>query len=174
MPRGKFASSIQQSLHHTIRLIGLSGFADTTFRLPGVRSSARWRTIMARDCLRAASASIVLILFAIPACSTGGRVTDQVTMAYPPARPSALIFPPAGALAYSGPNYGPRDRPAGATIPWEFTKTYSGGRTRISAVRRYGNVTEYYTSSSGANGSIGRRRVTSRSTNSLHGHRHRP
>lgn len=55
-----------------------------------------------------------------------------------------------------------------------MTKTYSGRRMRISAVRHNGNVTEYYTSSSGPNGSTGRRRVTSRSTNIPRGHRHRP
>ncbi|MCP4246886.1 MAG: hypothetical protein GY778_07540 [bacterium] len=49
---------------------------------------------------------------------------------------------------------------------WEVTKTYNSGRTRVSAVRRSGdNVTEYYTSSTGAEGSTARRRVVAKSSN---------
>ncbi len=156
------------------RLIGSSDFADNTFRRPGQSSSAQWRTFMSRNRYRVLLTAFVLALSAIPACSTTGRIAEQVATSPPPARPTALIFPPAGALAYSRTNDGPRDWPAGATIPWEITKTQSGGRTRVSAVRHDGGGTEYYTSSSGPNGSTGRRRVVSRSTNIPHGHQHRP
>lgn len=55
---------------------------------------------------------------------------------------------------------------------WETTESFSGGRTRVSAVRHRGNATDYYTSSSGPNGSTGRLRTVSQSSNAHPGHLH--
>ena len=86
-----------------------------------------------------------------------------------------ILFPPAGSrVASARSEQQARAWLSTETVPWEITKTESAGRTRISAVRHNGNVTEYYTSTSGENGSTGRRRVMSRSTNFERRHRHRP
>ncbi|MFQ5463668.1 MAG: hypothetical protein ACE5E5_13710 [Phycisphaerae bacterium] len=121
-----------------------------------------------------ARATLVGGLITLSGCAAGGRVVDQATTAPRSPKSASLIFPPTGTLAFSRVDEAAKDRLPGATIPWEVTKIQSGGRMRISAVRHNGNVTEYYTSSSGPNGSTGRRRVVSRSTNIPHGHRHRP
>jgi len=121
-----------------------------------------------------AMVTLVVGLITLTGCATGGRVVDQATTTPRPPRSASLIFPSTGTLAFSRVDEAANERLPGATIPWEVTKIQSGGRTRISAVRHNGNVTEYYTSSSGPNGSTGRRRVVSRSTNIPHGHRHRP
>ncbi len=86
-----------------------------------------------------------------------------------------ILFPPAGSrVASVRSEQQARAWLSTETVPWEITKTESAGRTRISAVHHNGNVTEYYPSTSGPNGSTGRHRVTSRSTSIPPGHRHRP
>lgn len=132
---------------------------------------------MFRNRQRAASAAVAaLALLSIPACVTAERTTDAVTTASAREFSPVLLFPPNGLrLASAVRQAGDRPIPAaGESASWEMTKTYNAGRTRVSAVRHNGNVTEYYTSSSGSNGSTRRRRVTSRSTNIPYGHHHRP
>lgn len=117
-------------------------------------------------------AAFVLVLATVPACSSSGRGAHRMATASQPALSPALIFPPNGArLVHSAPEDRALPWPSVEAIPWEITRTEIAGRTRISAVRRRGDVTEYYNSSSGPNGSTERRRVNSRSTNAPHGRR---
>lgn len=88
------------------------------------------------------------------------------------AEPSAtLLFGTDAELTSSiRPRRGTNVRPA---AQWEISKTFNSGKTRISAVRhdRGSNVTEYYTSTTGPNGSVGRRRAVVRSSGARHSHR---
>jgi len=88
-----------------------------------------------------------------------------------PPETSSLLFNKDGGTIAS-----PVRRDSGYTEPdlpeWEITKSFNAGRTRISAARHRGDATDYYTSSSGPNGSTARRRVVSQSSNLHAGHRH--
>jgi len=84
-------------------------------------------------------ATFLLVLAVMPACSTSGRVAKQAAIAPLPAH--AIIFSPNGAqLASSSAGDSDYTWPSVTAIPWETTKTQSGGRTRVSAVRHNGDV----------------------------------
>lgn len=120
--------------------------------------------------------SIFLLCMTLMGCAlTGDReapplelVQERPTTA---AAGSAILFNTDGSTISS-----PVQREARYTEPapaeWETTESFSGGRTRISAVRHRGNATDYYTSSSGPNGSTRRLRTVSQSSNAHPGHRH--
>ncbi len=160
----------RSALHHPA--IGSRRFQNSPITLIGCSTSyataANRRATMPRYRYPTMLAAVVFLVTSISACSTGRSAANRLATAPSPARSSAVIFPPTGPLAYSRPQSDTSDGPAGATIPWEITRTHNAGQTRVSAVRRNGDVTEYYTSSSGANGSTGIRRASSRTTNFTH------
>ena len=92
------------------------------------------------------------------------QAPTTAAQAHAPAPSSALLFGDRAELTSATRMI---RRPAGGGgQQWEVTKTYNSGRTRISAVRRPGNnVTEYYNSSTGPEGSTARRRVVAKSSN---------
>lgn len=97
-------------------------------------------------------------------CSANRDATQTAAQAHASTPSSALLFGDRAELTSATRMI---RRPAGGGgQQWEVTKTYNSGRTRISAVRRPGNnVTEYYTSSTGAEGTTARRRVVAKSSN---------
>ena len=97
-------------------------------------------------------------------CSTNRDATQTAAQAHAPAPSPALLFGDRAELTSATRMI---RRPTGSGgQQWEVTRTYNSGRTRISAVRRPGNnVTEYYTSSTGPEGSTARRRVVAKSSN---------
>ncbi len=100
--------------------------------------------------------------------SSSDRLTDSRTV-----RSSSLLF--SDGINATIPKHRERNWQSGEVPQWEVARTFSSGRLRISGVRHNGDVTEYYTSTSGPKGSTERRRVVARSTTGLHnGHRHRP
>ncbi|MFQ5492324.1 MAG: hypothetical protein ACE5GE_16560 [Phycisphaerae bacterium] len=107
------------------------------------------------------------LMLCLSGCSAGSKNAAPVSPA--PQRGVSLLFSPDAELTAA---VRPYRRPSpGSADAWEVTKTFNSGRTRISAVRRgrNNNVTEYYTSTTGPNGSTGRRRVVAKSSNVRHG-----
>ncbi len=101
---------------------------------------------------------LLLLTLGSTGCSMMNKSDDQSVSQSPTT--SALLFSRDAELTSSVRPYRPQANRAAEK--WDVKRSFNSGRTRISATRSSGKVTEYYTSNTGPDGSSARRRAVSR------------